>query len=64
MKSRNDGKSVESRQAANANAPAAGKRFRIEKLEERIAPKKAGGGDVQLGRTSSGMSFASTGGLY
>ena len=59
MKSKNDGKSVEP-QAAAAHAPAPIKRFRIQKLEERIAPKKGGGGGGGgggVGGTSSGMSF-------
>jgi hypothetical protein len=64
VKTRNSGKSIEPGQAAAANAPAPRKRFHIQKLEERIAPKKGGGG-VQLGKTSSGMSFPySYGGPY
>ena len=54
MKSKNAEKSVET-QAPAANATAARKRFRIEKLEERIAPKQKGTG----GQTSSGLSWGS-----
>ena len=57
MKSMNNGKSIGPRQAGAANAPAPRKRFHIQKLEERIAPKKGGGGGAQFGKTSSGMSF-------
>ena len=64
MKTKNAEKSVEPRQPAT-NAPAPRKRFNIQKLEERIAPKHGGGGGVQFGRTSSGMSFPySVGGPY
>ena len=52
MESRKDRNS--SRTGAQSPAPTPKKRFRIEKLEERIAPKKKGGG----GQTSSsGASF-------
>ena len=53
MESRKDRNS--SRAAARSPAPTPKKRFRIEKLEERIAPKKKGGG----GQTSSGLSWGS-----
>ena len=41
--------------------PAAKKRFRIEKLEERITPKKGGGGYL-----SSGLTYSASvgGGIY
>ena len=60
MKSRNNGKAIEPGRATAANAPAPRKRFRIQKLEERIAPKKGGGGGG--GQTSSGgMSYSYVG---
>ena len=42
-------------QAKLQSASTPKKRFRIEKLEERIAPKRKGGG----GQTSSGLSWGS-----
>ena len=50
MKSKNNGKSIQPGQSAAGNAPAPRKRFHIQKLEERIAPKKGG----RVGQTSSG----------
>ena len=54
MESKKSRKSA-SRRASTAAAPK--KRFRIEKLEERIAPKSKGGGAV----TSSGMGYSYAG---
>ena len=60
-KSRNGTTDPALRDAAEAPAPL--KRFRIEKLEERIAPKKGGKGTHNCsgggGSTSSGLSSGS-----
>jgi hypothetical protein len=60
MRSKTESKSAEQR-GSRKQAPAAPqKRFRIQKLEERIAPKKGGGGQLSSGLTYS----ASVGGPY
>lgn len=43
---------------ADPAAPAPKKRFRIEKLEERIAPKKGGNGTNNCGGGSASSGFA------
>ena len=60
MNPRNDRK--RSAQPAPAASPAPRRRFRMEKLEERIAPKKQGGGGDGGGSSGKSSGLSGSGG--
>jgi hypothetical protein len=59
MEPKNDGTPPGQPKAAQP-PPVAKKRFRIVKLEERVAPAKGGNGTHKGSGTSSGISFVSS----